>query len=52
MVQMLKKGIEMNKFKSFAEICIKQMEEHHEYSKASKLRDIIPLFEPHKFWDS
>ena len=52
MVAMLRKGLEMNRFKSYAEICCKQMEEHGQYATSNKLRDVIPLFEPHKFWDS
>ena len=48
----LKKGIETNKFKNFAEIVLHQLEEAEEYHKAAKLRDLIPLFQPHQFWDN
>ena len=46
-VDLLMKGIETNKFKQFAEIVSKQLESNKDWERAAKLRDVVPLFEPH-----
>ena len=44
-------GLEQNKFKNSAKLIAESMRKAERYDTASKLEDIIPLFEPHQFWD-
>lgn len=44
-------GLEQNKFKNSAKLIAESMRNSNRHATASKLEDIIPLFEPHQFWD-
>ena len=46
------KGIERNAFKKTAELVMTQMKKNQDWDRISALDDIIPLFEPHQFWDN
>ena len=49
--QLLIQGLEKNKFKSSAEMVCSILRKRDDYEGAEKLRDRIPLFEPHRFWE-
>lgn len=44
-------AVRKNNFKKTAQLVMAQQKSKKQYEKAQKLEDIIPLFEPHKFWD-
>ena len=46
------KAIEKGTFSKTAQLIKAQMQQNAEYERISLLEDIIPLFEPHQFWDS
>ena len=49
---MLQMGLEKGNFKSAAKIVIGSLQKRGMYEEASRLDDMMPLFEPHNFWDN
>ena len=45
-------GIDKNNFKATAQLVMAQMRKNRDWDRMTALEDMIPLFEPHKFWDS
>ena len=45
-------AIERSAFKKTAELIVAQMNKNRDWERASALEDLIPLFEPHLFWDN
>ena len=45
-------GLEKGKFKSAAKMVMMSLRKTDQWITASKLEDILPLFEPHLFWDN
>ena len=50
--KLLKNGVMTGKFKSAATMVSTVLRKNQEYAAAHKLDDMVPLFEPHQFWDS
>ena len=49
---LLMSAIEKGTFAKTAQLIISQMRANQEYDRISALEDVIPLFEPHMFWDN
>lgn len=51
-IKLLESGIEKGTFKSVCNMIKVSLHKRKLYEEASRLDDMIPLFEPHRFWDN
>lgn len=51
-LKLLEGGIEKGNFKSASNLVKTTLQKRRLYEEASRLDDMVPLFEPHRFWDN